>query len=445
LRPASSLKAYQYSTVEALLAKPELAVLLPVGYGKTAAVLSALVQRDEWPVLVVAPARVADKVWHAEAAEWEHTKNLNVARLTGDPAQRSRLLGEDNHLETISYEGLMWLSEQVDLDKRYRTIVFDELSKMKSPGTKRFRRMRARAMKIPHRIGLTGTPIGNHLLDLWGELFMVAGAKPLGETFSGYRSRYFAPVDYFQRDWQLKHPAYEKEIHQRAAPYCFALPPQPEVEIPPIQVNQIVVEMPASVAEMQKKLEKELFTMLASGLELEALSGSTVAGKLRQFASGAVYTDHEKNWEEVHTEKLSSLEDVVDELQGEPLLVFYWFQHEVSRIKARLGKKVVEISEPGAIERWNRREIEVLLAHPASAGHGLNLQHGGSTIFWYSLPWSHELWVQGGGRLARTGQKAPLVMAHVPLCGPADRAVLEALAGKGATERRFMDFLTLPG
>lgn len=458
MRPRSALKAYQRTTAEALLAKPELAVLLPVGYGKTAAVLTALVERDEWPALVVAPKRVAAKVWKAEAAEWEHTKNLVVTALGGGESRREKLL-LDSHIETISYEALVGqapdprnpekrvftgLTDEVRLEKRYRTIVFDELSKVKDPGTRRFRRLRAHAEEIPYRIGLTGTPVGNHLLDLWGELFMVAGGKPLGGTFSAYRSRYFAAEDYFQRDWQVKGPEQEREIHARAAPFCFMLPPQPEVEIPPVQVNRLQVEMPEKVRRLSKELEKELFTTLESGAELEALSRSTVAGKLRQFAGGAVYLDATK-WEALHTEKLDALEDVVDELQGEPLLVFYHYKHEAERIRARLGKRVVSIEERDSIERWNARKIEVLLVHPQSAGHGLNLQHGGSTIFWYTLPWSHELWVQANGRLARTGQKASQVMAHVPICGPVDQYVLEALGGKGDVEKRFLENLTLLG
>jgi SNF2 family DNA or RNA helicase len=450
VRQPSDLKAYQYSTTEAILAREKIAVLQGVGWGKTASTLSALVERDEWPVLVVAPKRVAQRVWSAEAAEWEHTQNLIVTHLGGGDERRRRL-DLDSHIETISYEGLVGqpdhptrpftgLTDEVRLEKRYRTIVFDELSKLKDPGTKRFRRLRAHAAEIPYRIGLTGTPIGNHLLDLWGEMFMVAGAAPLGETYSGYRQRYFAPVDYFQRDWQIKDRRLEKEIHLRCAPWIFTLPPQPEVEIPPLQVNQLDVEMPASVVKLSKDLQKKLFVELASGVELEALSGSTLAAKLRQFAGGSVYTEGEK-WEVLHDEKLDVLEDVVDELQGEPLLVFYHYKHEAERIRKRLGKRVVGIDEKGAIDRWNRREIEVLLVHPASAGHGLNLQHGGSTIFWFTLPWSHELWIQANGRLARTGQKAPRVMVHVPLCGPLDRYVLETLGEKGATERRLLDTL----
>jgi hypothetical protein len=437
----SDLFRYQRATVQRIIDAPRSAIFLPVGYGKTAAVLTALSELDQWPVLVVAPARVAKRVWSSEAAEWEHLRNLQVVSIHGSPGQRSKRLGWDNHVECISYENLLWLSEAVDIDKRYKAIVFDELSKMKNPGAKRFRRMRARCMKVPIRIGLTGTPVGNNLLDLWGEMYMVGGEGPLGPTFSQYRDRYFEAQDYFQREWEVKSKKMESEIHRRVAPWCYVLPPQPEVKIPPVVVNRVDLEVPEAVEAMTKHLEKELFVTLESGVEMEALSASTVAGKLRQIASGAVYpVSGEGAWEAVHDEKLHALSDIVDELQGEPLLVFYWFKHEAERIKAAIPG-VVGIDEKGAIDRWNRREVKVLLCHPQSAGHGLNLQPGGSTICWFTLPWSHELWIQANGRLARTGQKAPVVMTHVLTFGEMDKYVLRTLAEKAGTERRLLDTL----
>ena len=441
MRDGNALFRYQRATAGKIMEKRRLAVLLPIGYGKTAAVLTALKEIDQWPVLVVAPARVAKRVWADEADEWDHLSDLQVTSIHGTPGQRSNKLTWDNHVECISYENLLWLSEAVDIDKRYKAIVFDELSKMKNPGAKRFRRMRARCMKVPIRIGLTGTPVGNNLLDLWGEMYMVGGEGPLGPTYSQYRDRYFEAQDYFQREWTVKSKKMEAEIHHRVAPWCYVLPPQPEVKIPPVIVNRVDLEVPQAVEAMTKHLERELFVTLESGVEMEALSASTVAGKLRQIASGAVYpVSNEGAWETVHEEKIHALSDIVDELQGEPLLVFYWFKHEAERIKAAIPG-VVTIDEKGAIDRWNRREVKVLLCHPQSAGHGLNLQPGGSTVCWFTLPWSHELWLQANGRLARTGQKAPVVMAHVLTFGEMDRYVLQILADKAGTEKRLLDTL----
>jgi superfamily II DNA or RNA helicase len=445
MRRMSDLFPHQRAMVQALLDHPHHALLVQPGYGKTAAVLTALQELGAWPALVVGPQRVSKRVWPEEAAQWEHLRDLQVVSIHGTPGQRVKRLGWDNHVECISYENYVWLTDTVDVDSRYKAIVFDELSKLKSPGSKRFRRLRARGMKVPIRIGLTGTPIGNHTLDLWAEMFAVAGEKPLGPTYSGFRERYFHAVDYYQRDWQLARPEFAREINLRVKPWCFTVSTnQPAVKMPKLHLNRISVDYPENVQKLGEKLERELFMKLDSGLEVEALSASTVAGKLQQLASGAVYLEPDKPaWEEVHAEKVDALEDLVDELQGEPLLVFHWFKHEVERIRKRLGKRLVTIDEKGSIERWNRREVEVLLAHPASAGHGLNLQHGGHNVAWFTLPWSHELWTQANGRLVRPGQRSPLVTSHVLLCGEVDRRVLEALAGKAKVEQDL--FSTLLG
>ena len=441
MRPRSALFPFQKLFAERLVEKRQAMLLVELGYGKTATTLTALVDNDQWPVLVVAPQRVAKNVWHKEAAEWEHTSNLVVTPLVGSPSSRRRLLSERlSHVETVSYENLLWLSETVCLNSRYRCVVFDELSKMKDAGTKRFRRLRSGGkglMEIPFRVGLTGTPVGNHLLDLWGESYMTVGEKALGPTFSGYRDRYFSS-DYMGFKWTPREGA-EREIQERLRPFALSIGPQPEVKVPGIHVNVVQVDLPARVVEMGKELETQLWTSLANGQELEALSKGTAAMKLRQLASGAAYT-HDDVWEAVHDEKLDALDEALDELQGEPALVCYWFKHELERIQARLTarKRTFNTPSPAGIERWNARKLDVLLVHPQSAGHGLNLQAGGHNIIWYTLPWSGELWKQTNGRLARVGQKSALVNAHVLLAGKADAAVLGVLRGKGATEASLL-------
>jgi hypothetical protein len=277
-------------------------------------------------------------------------------------------------------------------------------------------------------------------------MFMVAGEKPLGRTYTGFKNRYFEPVDYFQRVWRLKGMTedgdhteiskhLEREIHQRVTPFCFVPPPPPPDRVPPVRVKEIDVPMPASVQRQQKQLVDELFTILDSGVEIEALKKSALATKLQQFASGAVYTNKEGAWEEVHHEKISALDDMLSELQGEPLLVFYWFTQEAERIAAmlkRTGRSFATMDEDDAPERWNARKLEVLLAHPQSDGRGLNLQAGGHHVAWFTLPWAPVLWWQGNGRLARTGQRAAFVSASCFLCGPADARVLSVLRAKAA-------------
>ncbi len=452
---------HQVAAADAVRERRQVAVLLPPGYGKTASTLTALDDLGAWPALVVAPAQTARRVWGAEAAEWDHLRELAITPIVGSARQRARLLRETSHVEVVSYENLVWLTDQVDVDTRYRALVLDELSKMKSAGSKRFVRMRSRGRRIPVRVGLTGTPVGNHLLDLWGELHAVAGSRALGPTFGGYQQEFFQPGQYVngrptswvlqgmvQRDRAWVHTnrsrEVEREVHRRAAPWCYTMPPQPAVGIPPVRVNPIRIPLPEAAERATRELRRQLVTYLDDGLEVEAISAGARAAKLRQIAGGAAYGEGGA-WGPVHDEKLDALDDLLDELQGEPVLVFYWYQHERERILARLGRRGAVVAAapdtPRWVEAWCAGEVEVLLAHPQSAGHGLNLQAGGSHVAWYTLPWSRELWIQGNGRLARPGQSAPHVSAHVMLCGDVDERVLQALDRKRETEDALFDSL----
>ena len=434
----SDLFPFQLAGRDRIVNDEQVALLLRPGHMKTATTLTALSDLREWPALVIAPAIVADRVWSKEVSKWEHLADLIVNPINGTEKQRLKKLTNDSHIETISYEGAFWLSQQVDLSSRYRAIVFDELSKMKAAGTGRYKRLRAAAADIPIRVGLTGTPVPNRLTEIWGQMFMVAGEKPLGPTYTAFRSQYFYPTDYYQRNWELKHPSYEEEIHRRVSKYAYALPPQAKVPIPPIHINQIDLDLPLDIRFMVEKLTEELWCSLPSGTELEALAKSATANKIRQLSSGAVYYDKNRNWEEVHTAKVDTLNDLLDELQGAPALLFYWFDHELQRLKKTLdkhGRRWAHIEERDAQGRFERGELDVLLAHPASVAFGTDgLQHGGNTIIWFELPWSAELWNQGNGRLARTGQEADHVDVHTLVCGAADQRVVFALKHKTEAE-----------
>jgi hypothetical protein len=454
MRSRSDLFRFQ-SAFAARLARDRVKLLMvELGYGKTATTLTALRDMNEWPALVVAPPKVAKKVWPEEAAQWEHTKNLLVTPLVGTPDQRLKALQLESHIETISYQNLVWLSDAVEINRRYRAIIFDELTELKTADTKRFRRMRAPVrgcMGVPIRIGLTGTPVPHHLLDLWGQAFMVAGDAALGPSFGEYRDRYFTS-DYMGYKWTIR-PGAEAEIHQRLRPWCLSIPPQPEVKVPQVHIHRIQVELPEDVAASIRELKDQCWTELPSGVELEALSASAVAGKARQLASGAVLWQPPAEVgvarpaatvEHVHDEKLDALDEALESLGGEPTLVAYWYQHEDARIAARLeksGRRWGRAADQKSLDAWNRGELEVLLIHPQGAGHGLNLQHGGHHTIWYTLPFSNALFKQTNGRLARVGQKAPLVNAHALLAGVMDEAVLQLLTGQAATEGALLRFL----
>lgn len=480
MRPRSAMWAHQQAAVRATVEAKRLVELLDVGYGKTVIAETALLDLDAFPALVVAPATVVEAdVWGEEAAQWQHLSDLVVTPLTGTAAQRQNLLDTDSQVLTMSYNNLSWLADELGdkLSKRFKAVVFDEVSYMKAAGTRRFRRMRHRT-DLPVQIGLTATPVGNHLLDLWAEMFIVAGTAPLGPTFSGYRDQYFEPVDYWRRVWKLKccheckgtsgtctkgrpwldckcHRAQLADIRRRIRPYSFTSPAsRASVGIPPVRVNPIRVPMPSAVLKMEADLVRDLWTRLPSGAELEALAASTVAQKRRQMAGGVVYKgpvdpEHPEagaEWEVVHTAKLDALDRLLDAMQGAPALVFYWYRHEAVAIKRHLsGRRWADMATdaPTAIRAWNEGRLDVLLAHPQTGGVGLNLQAGGSHVVWYTLPWADWVLKQGHGRLARPGQTAPWVQSHWLLCGPMDDHVAEVLQGKSDAHDAIMKPLSV--
>jgi SNF2 family DNA or RNA helicase len=440
VRRLQDLHQYQIDAAARMVDKRRVACFLEPGLGKTVITLTALQLLHKPRTLVLAPARVADSVWHAEAAAWEHTAGIRVGRATGSPDERAYVLEELRpDVVTLSYENLPWLLTEYRLSKLFDCVVFDELSKMKAAGTGRFRRMRSYIRPIEYRFGLTGTPVGNHLKDIWGEMFMIADEKPLGPSSVEFLTKYFFPtvrVNNVATGWK-PYAFAEKEIHERVKPWAFTLSPVAAPALPELRMNRITVPLPPEVAKLSRDLAEDMTVKLASGVDLDALSSATLSTKLRQMAGGAVYTAPGK-WEVIHGQKLRALEELREELQGEPLMVGYWFKHEEERILAHFTGVAETLDSPNAIERWNRREIEMLLVHPQSAGHGLNLQHGGHNLCWYTAPWSNELRKQTCGRLIRHGQKSPWVMEHWLLAGDTDALVLGVIENKGAVEDRLL-------
>jgi hypothetical protein len=427
LRPRSALYEYQSGlAVPKLIELPQVGGFMGVGTGKTISALTSLVDRGMPKTLVVAPMRVARRVWTEEAAAWEHTAAVRVNVLAGTPEQRAIRLHHRADVDTISYELFPWLTEQVDVNKRYGAVVWDEGQKMKTPGSTRFKRMRYRAMEIPVRILLTGHPVGNHYADLWGEMFAATGEKALGPSKVLYMMQYFTAyeIDEYVKGWSINYGAADL-IHARIKPFAFSLDPKLTNKWEK-RFNPISVDLPKYVRELSEELAQELRTYLAiSGTELLALSSSARSMKVRQMAGGAVYTAPDE-WEEVHTEKLDALEDLVDEMQGEPLLVAYWYRHELERLLRRFPQgRVLKTKQDE--DDWNARKIEVGFIHPASMGEGVNLQFGGHNIAWYTLPWSFNFFSQTNGRLPRPGQKSDHIMHHILLAGDADVAVLQYL------------------
>ena len=324
---------------------------------------------------------------------------------------------------------------------------------MKTPGAARFRSARAWLMNIPIRIGLTGTPVGNHLLDIWGEMFMVGGKTvwtPGAETYGAFKSMYFYSPDPNGWTW-VPHAGSQARIQERIKPFAFSISPRENVSgTPLVKVVEHAVALHERVVGQQRELRKQMHTELAGGVDLRVMSASTVANKLLQMESGAVYLEKQPGelrpkWVKVHDAKMEELDEILDEQQGDPVLLFYHYAHEMERLLRRYPQAR---TLPGMGERslrdldeWDQGGVEMLVVHPQSAGFGLNLQGGGSTIVYYTLPWSVELWQQSVARLARQGQRAPIVTVHVLLAGGADRLVLNALRNKGQVQANLLDAL----
>jgi len=423
-----------------ILDRKQLALFLTIGSGKTAIALTAIKMIRPRRTLVLGTLKIVEEVWIPEAQKWDHLQGMDqhMTLLRGSPAQRLALLRGPGRIQLLNYELLPWLMDKVKLNQYYDMIVFDELSKVKAPGTKRFRRMRHQLDGIRYRLGLTGTPAGNSLLDLWSELYSIDGGRSLGDSYTLYRSRYFFPVDADSRSWKPMRGA-QALIQEQIKPSCLSLPETPNIK-PRVIYNSIPVTMPPSAVATYHKVEKELRAELVNGHAIEALTAGAASNKLRQILAGAAYTEAKvpgrpQRWDRVHPAKLDRLAELVEEQQGEPVLVFVWYRFEVDMIKERI---------PGAgeldVKRWNAGEQAVAVAHPASAGHGLNLQEGGNTIVFFSLPWSGELFEQACGRLVRPGQRKPYVVINsLVVPGTMDTVVMAALQAKKDVQQAIID------
>lgn len=460
-RSLSARRDFQVPAIGTLVERKQCAALLRPGLGKTTIAQSALLELNAFPALVTAPAQVVRAhVWSKEAAAWEHTKDLVVRELDGEADDREvdLLLGAD--ITVVSYNSLRWLTDRVTQKKlvrnnRYKALVYDELQKMKHPGTRHFMRMRHWAQDIPVVFGLTGSPMGNSWQDLFGEMYAVAGEKPLGPTLDDYLQTYFVqvwpkgangePSKYPK--WELRSDGSADDIRRRIRPYSFSISKRLSTqELPQVAYSEVHVEVPKKCREMEATLRRELEVLLDSGTTLTALNGSSLQQKIRQFSSGAVYTDADHgHWEVLHDAKLDAIADRVDEMQGAPVLVFTWFKSMAGRLKQRFGAEEFT-GQPDQVERWNKKHIGMMSINPQGGGLGQNLQYGSDCCIWPELPWGRwDLVDQGCGRLARLGQPSPWVSATIILAGPLDRRIWRELGATRADEESVVEAVALPG
>lgn len=441
---------YQEYATRAIAERPSVGLFLDMGLGKTVITLTAISELLSGSrvdmvkkVLIIAPLRVAQTTWSGEAAKWEHTGHLRISKVLGSKPVRIKALSASADIYIINRENVPWLVDYYCGDNSsfngndwpFDMVVIDELSSFKSHKSKRFKAIKSVLPHIGRLVGLTGTPTPNGLLDLWPQIYLLDGGERLGRFITHYRNRYFIP-DKANRysgivySWTLKRGA-DKRIHAAISDLCVSMKAEDYLTLPARIDRTISVNMPLQARRKYVQLEKDLLLPLTQS-DVEAGSAAILAGKLLQFANGAVYDEfHEA--QEIHTAKLEALEDLAEAANGNPLLVFYSYQHDQQRIIKRLesaGYEVSTLKTEADIERWNAGEVPIMLAHPASAGHGLNLQAGGSTVVWFGLPWSLELYEQGNGRIYRQGQERPVVVYHIVAAGTVDEDVMRALEGK---------------
>ena len=440
----SDLHAYQNRSVEFIKERKRCGLFLDMGLGKTASSLTAIADLiddlEVGRVLVIAPLRVANSVWASEARKWRHTEHLRVSVATGSARDRLAALQRSADVYVINRENVMWLVKALGAKWPFDMVVIDESSSFKDPSSKRFKALRSVLTKTNYMLLLTGTPSPNSLLDVWAQMFLIDFGKALGRTVTSYRQRFFQQ-DYTGFNWKIRGNTEAEAIRELMKPATIHMSAEDYLDVPPrINLTEIV-ELPAPIMARYLDFEKTLLAELPDGEEVEAATAAVLANKLLQWSNGAAYTDDKKNWSEIHTAKLDALAEVAEDNPGETILVAYNYRHDLERLQKRFPSAVVLDKTQETIDRWNRGEIKMLLAHPQSAGHGLNLQHGGSLIVWFGLTWSLEYYQQFNARLHRQGQVKPVRVLHIVCDGTIDKRVLSVLSGKQATQAGLLSAL----
>ena len=434
---------YQAYAINYIETHPIAAVLLDMGLGKTVISLTAISDLlfdsfEAHRILVVAPLRVARDTWPAEIAKWEHLQHLTYAVCVGTPKERRAALLTGADITIINRENLGWLINSSGFDFDYDMVVIDELSSFKNHKSKRFQSLMKVRPKVKRIIGLTGTPSSNGLMDLWAEFKLLDFGERLGRFITHYRNNYFIPD---KRNSEIiysyKPMAYaEDAIYRRISDITISMKSIDHLQMPELITSQYEVQLSEEEEKRYEDLKADFILELPEG-EITAANAASLTGKLSQLANGAIYDD-DGNIIEFHDRKLDALEDLIEAANGKPLLVAYWFKHDLQRIKKRFN--VREIKSSKDITDWNNGDIPVAVIHPASAGHGLNLQAGGSTLIWFGLTWSLELYQQTNARLWRQGQTSgTVVIEHIITKGTIDERILKALSLKEVTQNALID------
>lgn len=437
---------YQKYAISYIEKHPIAAVILEMGLGKTSITLSAIrnLMFDSFvvsKVLVIAPLRVAKFGWSDEIKKWDHLRTIRYSVAVGSESERLKALSEKADIYIINRENVQWLVEDSGIPFDFDMVVIDELSSFKNYQTKRFKALMKARPKVKRIVGLTGTPSSNGLMDLYAEFRLLDMGERLGRFIGQYRNTYFTPD---KRNGQIIYsykplPFAENEIYRKISDITISMKSDDYLEMPELILSETAVHLSEKEQKKYDELKKELLLQISDD-EITAANAASLSNKLVQMANGAVYSDDEKVVE-IHSRKLDALEDLIESANDKPLLIAYWFKHDLKRISERLKEKSIPfqiLNSEESIRRWNKGELSVALIHPASAGHGLNLQSGGSTIVWFSLTWSLELYQQTNARLYRQGQKDTVIIQHIITKGTIDEQILKALEKKDTTQQALM-------
>lgn len=437
---------YQSYATDFIIKNPIAAVFLEMGLGKSVisltAIKSLLESETVCKVLVIAPLRVARDTWPMEITKWDHLKGIGYAVAVGTEAERKAAILRNEPVTIINRENVDWLINKSGLPFDFDMVVIDELSSFKSYGAKRFKALLKVRPFIKRIVGLTGTPSSNGLMDLWAEFRILDFGKRLGRYITRYRLSYFEPD---KRNAQMVFsykplPGVEDAIYEKISDITISMKSVDYLDMPECIINEVPVFMSPAEQSVYDDFREDMVIKLKDE-EIDAANAAVLSGKLLQMANGAVY-DETGHAHLIHDRKLDALEDMIEGANGKPVLVAYWFKHDLVRIEQRLKEMKIpyaKLDSSSSIEKWNSGDIPVLLAHPASAGHGLNLQAGGSTLVWFGLTWSLELYQQMNARLWRQGQSETVVLHHIICRGSIDEDVMDALNRKEKTQSALID------
>lgn len=434
--------SYQEYAIKFIESHPISALFLDMGLGKTSITLTAVNELlfdnfEVRKVLVIAPLRVARNTWCDEIKKWDHLSNIKYSIVVSTEKERISALNEKADIYIINRENVDWLVNKSGYKFDFDMIVIDELSSFKNHQSKRFKSLMKIRPKVKRIVGLTGTPSSNGLMDLFAQFKVLDLGERLGYFIGQYRNTYFKPdktngaIVYSYKPL----PNAENSIYEKISDITVSMKASEYLKMPELVISNYKVEMSEDEKKQYDEMKKNLICEIKDG-EITVSNAGSLSNKLSQFANGAVYDD-EQNIVEIHSRKLDALEDIIESMNGKPLLVAYWYKHDLQRIKKRFDVREIKTSKD--IANWNKGEIPVALIHPASAGHGLNLQQGGSTLVWFGLTWSLELYQQTNGRLYRQGQKNTVVIQHIVTKGSIDEQILKALERKNKTQEDLIE------